>query len=92
MNIILLLLIQLLDIYLYLIIAGVVASWLIAFGVLNTRNRYVGRGLRMLDAAIEPPMTRLRRVVPPMGGLDLTPLIMMFGIYIVQGLLFSLMR
>ena len=92
MNIIIYFLIKALDIYLWLIITSVVVSWLVAFDVLNTRNRWVYKGCTLLNRATEPGMARLRKVIPPMGGIDLTPMVMMFGIYLVQGFLYNSMR
>ncbi len=92
MNTIIFLLIQLLDIYLWLIIASVIVSWLVVFGVLNTRNKIVARVCDVLNRLTSPGMDKLRRVLPPMGGIDLSPMVMIFGIYIAQSLLYSLLR
>ena len=63
------------DLYLFVIIAAVVVSWLIAFGVLNTYNPLARSLVHMLDALTEPVFRRVRRIIPPLGGLDLSPLI-----------------
>jgi YggT family protein len=63
------------DIYLFVIMAAVVVSWLIAFGVLNTYNPLARSLVQMLNALTEPVFRRVRRIVPPLGGLDLSPLI-----------------
>jgi YggT family protein len=63
--------------YVYVIIAAVVVSWLIAFGVLNTYNPYARGVIRALDALTEPVFRRVRRIIPPIGGLDLSPFIVM---------------
>jgi len=68
----------------YLIIASVVASWLVAFGVVNTRNDIVYRVLDILNRATEPLLRPIRRLVPPMGGLDLSPMILLLIIYVLQ--------
>jgi YggT family protein len=91
MNAIIHLLILALDIYLWLVIASVVASWLVAFDVLNRRNKYVYQAYTLLNRAVEPAMTFLRRYIPPIGGIDLTPIVIMFGIYILQGFLYGLL-
>ena len=80
-------LIFLLNIYLYILIAMVVASWLVAFGVLNTGNKLVYTIYRFLNQATEPVMARVRQVIPPMGGIDISPLVIMIGIYLLQNLL-----
>jgi YggT family protein len=63
------------DLYIFVIIAAVVVSWLIAFNVINTRNEAVRVVLRILAALTEPVFRQVRRVIPPIGGLDLAPLI-----------------
>ena len=74
----------LLDFVWYLIIASVVVSWLVAFGVLNTRNDLVYRILDMLNRVTEPLLRPIRRLLPPMGGLDLSPMIVLLIIYVLQ--------
>jgi YggT family protein len=59
----------------WLIIAEVVVSWLVAFDVINMRNRMANQVVRMLDMATRPILRPVRRIVPPMGGLDLSPFI-----------------
>ena len=68
----------------YLIIISVVVSWLVAFGVINTRNMTVYRILDMLNRATEPLYRPIRRILPPMGGLDLAPMVLILIIYILQ--------
>ena len=92
MSIIIYFLIRLLDVYLWLIIGSVIVSWLVVFDVLNTRNRWVSRFLYILNRLTEPGMALLRRVIPPIGGIDLSPMVMMIGISLVQGFLSSLLR
>ncbi len=91
MDIILRLLILALDIYFWIIIATVVVSWLIVFDVLNTRHRGVYKFCQLLNRATDPLVQRLRRVIPPLGGIDLTPMVIIFGIYLLQELLYSLL-
>ncbi len=91
MNLIIGLLILALDIYLWLIIASVMVSWLVIFGVLNLRNKGVAKAVDMLNRITNPLMMKLRKVVPPLGGIDITPIIIIFGIYILKGLLLELM-
>mgnify|MGYP000926722860 CR=1 FL=1 len=91
MNSILYLIITALDVYLWLIIASVVVSWLVAFDVLNTRNKWAYLACSLLDRATMPGMRFLRRFIPPIGGIDLTPMVLMFGIFALQGLLYRLM-
>jgi YggT family protein len=92
MNTIIYFLIQVLDIYLWLIIIAVMVSWLVVFGVLNTRNKWVYKSCALLNRVTSPGMDHLRRVIPPMGGIDLTPMAMILGIYLLQSFLYSLLR
>ena len=92
MNLIIILLIKALDIYLWLIIANVIVSWLLVFDVLNIRNKWVYKGCDLLNRATNPLAQRLRRFIPPLGGIDLTPMVMMLGIYLIEGFLYSLMQ
>ena len=92
MTLIIILLIKVLDIYLWLIIASVLMSWLIAFDVLNMRNKWVYKGCSLLNRAVNPGMAYLRRFIPPVGNIDFTPMVMMFLIYIVQNFLYGLLR
>jgi YggT family protein len=91
MNLVIILLIKALDIYLYLIIASVIMSWLIAFDVLNMRNKLVYKGCYWLNRLVNPPMLYLRKFIPPLGNIDFTPMIMWFLIIVVQRLLVSLL-
>jgi YggT family protein len=68
----------------WLIIASVVASWLVAFGVVNTRNDVVYRVLDILNRVTEPMLRPIRRLIPPMGGLDLSPMILLLIIYVLE--------
>ena len=77
-------LITVLNLYTYVIIAAVIASWLVGFGVINTYNQFSRVVLRVLHALTEPLFGPIRRVLPPMGGLDLSPLIALLIVYFLQ--------
>lgn len=79
-----------LQIYFWIIIATVVVSWLVIFDVLNTKNKWVFKLCNFLNQITNPLIIRLRKVVPPLGGVDLTPMIVIFGIYILQNILVHL--
>lgn len=74
----------LVDLYIFVIIAAVVVSWLIAFGILNTYNPLARSLVQMLDALTEPVFRRIRRIIPPLGGLDLSPLIVLLILEALQ--------
>lgn len=90
MDFIIIPIIKVLDIYLWLIIASVIISWLVAFDVINLRNKYVYKVCNVLNRIVNPGMAYIRRFIPPLGGIDFTPMVMWFLIIVVQGLLYKL--
>jgi YGGT family. len=74
----------LLDIVWFFIIAHVIMSWLINFQVLNLRQPLVAQIWDALNRILEPMYSRLRRIIPPMSGVDLAPLIALIGVYILR--------
>jgi YggT family protein len=73
-----------LDLYWWIVIIAVIFSWLYAFNVINTSNNFVATVWRMIYQLTEPVFQRVRRFVPSIGGLDLSPLIVLFGIFFLQ--------
>jgi YggT family protein len=73
-----------LDLYTWIIIAAVIVSWLVGFGVINTYNNIARVIVRALQALTEPVFGPIRRVIPPFGGLDLSPLIALLLIFFLQ--------
>ena len=71
------LLITVLDLYFYVILAAVIASWLVGFGIINSYNPIARSILRALHALTEPIFAPVRRIIPAVGGLDLSPLIVL---------------
>ena len=84
MRVILEIIIMALDIYWWVVLATIVLSWLIAFNVINTRNEFVNSIWRALNALTEPVLRPIRRYMPKLQGLDLSPIILFFAIYLVQ--------
>ena len=78
------LLMMLLDLYWWVVVIAVIVSWLIAFNVINTQNGFVRSLLHALDALTEPVFRQVRRVIPPFGGLDLAPLIVLILIWFLK--------
>ena len=70
--------------YLILIIIAVVMSWLLAFDVINRRNQFAMQAVRFLSALTEPVFRLVRRVIPPIGGFDLSPMIVALGVIFVR--------
>ena len=65
----------------------IIMSWLISFNVINTRNQFVANVWRVLNQITDPILRPIRRVVPPMGGLDLSPIIVFIIIFFLQQLI-----
>jgi YggT family protein len=65
----------LINIYQWVIIAAVISSWLVGFGIVNAYNPTARMILRALHGLTEPVFGPIRRVIPPIGGLDLSPFI-----------------
>ena len=77
-------------IYMWLIIISVVMSWLIAFGIINTYNRHVAMIGDVLYRLTEPVLRPIRRMLPNFGGLDISPVIVILIIWLLQAELHAL--
>ena len=75
------LLIAILDLYWWVVVITVILSWLVGFGVINTYNHVVRAIVRAFYALTEPVFGAIRRILPPFGGLDLSPLIVLLIIF-----------
>jgi YggT family protein len=78
------LLIEILEIYKWVVIAAVIVSWLTAFNVINSHNNFVRTVLRILYALTEPVFRQVRRVIPAIAGLDLSPIVVFVIIWFLQ--------
>jgi YggT family protein len=68
----------------WVFLAMIVMSWLISFNVINTRNQFVAGLWRVLNQITEPILRPIRRVIPPMGGLDLSPIVVFVILFFLQ--------
>ena len=82
----------LLDLYGWVLIASIVFSWLYQFGVVNSRNRAVAAIGDVLWRLTEPVLAPIRRVLPNFGGLDLSPIVVFLGIFLVRQYLHLMIR
>ena len=73
-----------LDLYVWLLIASAILSWLIAFNVVNTRNQFVASIAEFLYRITEPVLAPIRRIMPNLGGLDISPIILILIIMFIQ--------
>jgi YggT family protein len=73
-----------LELYVWLLIAAAILSWLIAFNVVNTRNQFVSMVGEFLYRITEPLLAPIRSVMPNLGGLDISPIILILIIYFIE--------
>jgi YggT family protein len=76
-----------LQLYMYIIIAAAVLSWLVAFDVVNSRSDLVRSIWRFLDAVTEPVLRPIRSILPNLGGVDISPVLLIFLIIFIQKIL-----
>ena len=75
---------QILKLYSYIVIANVVISWLIAFNILNTHNRFVYSVLEITYRLTDPFLNRIRKFLPNLGSLDISPVILLLLIWFIE--------
>ena len=73
-----------LDLYIWLLIASAILSWLIAFNVVNTRNQFVSSVAEFLYRITEPLLRPIRNILPDLGGLDISPIVLILIIMLIQ--------
>ncbi|PYF01882.1 YggT family protein [Rhodopseudomonas faecalis] len=73
-----------LDLYIWLLIASAILSWLIAFNVVNTRNQFVASVSEFLYRITEPVLAPIRNIMPNLGGLDISPIVVILIIMFIQ--------
>lgn len=77
----------LISLYTWVIIASVILSWLMAFNVVNAYNPFVRSLWNGLNAVTEPLLQPIRRILPDLGGIDISPIILLLGCYFVQSVI-----
>ena len=80
---------QIIQIYIWIIIASAILSWLVAFDIVNLRNRYVYLIGDALSRLTEPAYRRIRAFLPQMGGLDLAPLILLLALVFLRNIMWE---
>ena len=78
------LILQILKLYSYIVIANVIISWLIAFNILNTSNRFVYSILDFTYRLTDPILNRIRRFLPNLGAFDISPIILLLLIWFLE--------
>ena len=78
------LVLQILKLYSYVVVANVAVSWLIAFNILNTQNRFVYSILEFSYRLTDPILNKIRRFLPNLGSLDISPIILLLLIWFIE--------
>jgi len=77
------------DIYWWLLIAAAIFSWLYAFNVVNPRNQFVGTIGNFLYRITEPALRPIRRVLPDLGGIDISPIVLLLVLFFIRQFLIT---
>ena len=77
-------------IYLWIIIINAVLSWLVAFNILNTQNRFVFSVLDATYKMTDPALNRIRRFIPTFGSIDVSPIILILLLMFLKNLIFEI--
>ena len=80
------------DLYIWLVIIGAILSWLVAFNVINTSNQLVYLVLDFLYRITEPALRRIKRFLPNLGGIDISPVFLILGLVFIQMVLANVHR
>jgi YggT family protein len=81
---------SLISIYLWVIIINALLSWLVAFNILNTQNRFVFSVLDTTYKLTDPILNKIRRFVPTFGSVDISPIILILGLMFLRNLVFEI--
>ncbi len=74
-------------VYIYLLIGSAILSWMMAFNVINVQNKVVYTVVSFLYRITEPPLRPIRRIVPNLGGIDISPIILILLLYFIRDLI-----
>ena len=81
---------SLITIYLWVIIINALLSWLVAFNILNTQNRFVFAVLDATYKLTDPALNKIRRFVPTFGSIDISPIILILALMFLRNLVFEI--
>ena len=87
MNAVVLLIERIIDLYIWVLIINVIFSWLVAFNVLNTQNRFVNLVLEATDKLTDPPLNYIRKFLPNLGSIDISPIILILALIFIKDLI-----
>ena len=77
-------------IYIWILIINAVISWLVAFNILNTSNRFVYSLLDVSYKLTNPPLNLIRRYLPNLGSIDISPIVLILGLMFLRNLVFEM--
>jgi YggT family protein len=77
-------------IYLWIIIINAILSWLVAFNILNTQNRFVFSVLETTYKLTDPALSKIRRFIPMFGSIDVSPVVMILALMFLRNLVFEI--
>jgi YggT family protein len=81
---------NIISLYIWVLIINAIISWLVAFNVLNTSNRFVYSVLEISYKLTEPPLSFIRKYIPNIGSIDISPIILILGMMFLRNLVFEL--
>ena len=80
---------KVIDIYTWIVIAGAIMSWLVAFALVNISNKFIRMVVEVLYRLTEPVLRPIRRILPNLGGVDISPVILLLGLFFIRSLLWE---
>lgn len=87
MNAVVLLIERIIDLYIWVLIINVIFSWLVAFNILNTQNRFVHLVLEATYKLTDPPLNYIRKFLPTLGSIDISPIILILALIFIKDLI-----
>jgi len=81
---------SIITIYLWIIIINALLSWLVAFNVLNTQNRFVFSVLEVTHKLTDPALNKIRRFIPTFGSIDISPVVLILFLMFLRNLIFEI--
>jgi YggT family protein len=87
MNAVVLLIERVIDLYIWVLIINVIFSWLVAFNVLNTQNRFVNLVLEATYKLTDPPLNYIRKFLPNLGSIDISPVVVYLLLWFIKSLI-----
>lgn len=82
---------NIISLYIWILIINAVISWLVAFNVLNTSNRFVYSVLDVSYKLTDPPLNFIRRYLPNLGSIDISPVVLILGLMFLRNLVFEML-